>query len=307
MGAEKKRKRKAEFDEDDDDGPPPGYVITPPAWEAPPVAKQVQEILDAVEAPPVDKETRSTLQRYLWRRQRHGDLFRDEWGNDGRGYITLLLRTILESEGNGDSLIEPVVVAVSSCMRPIWVNRGLDWIAAFDQIPLVGTLNKLRDLDLFDKNELAHYYALSIRRRLWKLFGPDAAPEAPKVKQPPKQPRAVTRIPAIEKKIALGLQLLDLRSKAEGNIEFGRLRRKLGVEPVSAQEALRVARVYGQRPEIYRRLTWQALVEMASPSLSAEARADLEAKIMAGDRFSHTQIRVRRPLRSGGRAQGMAA
>jgi hypothetical protein len=44
--------------------------------------------------------------------------------------------------------------------------------------------------------------------------------------------------------------LLELRSKAKGNIEFGKLRRRLGVEPVSAQKALRVADMYGRRPEI---------------------------------------------------------
>jgi hypothetical protein len=131
---EAEKKRKAEVDDDDDDGPPPGYVITPPAWESAPVAKQVQDILDAVDAPSVDKETRSTLQRYLWRRQKHGDMFRDGWGSDGRGYVTVLLRTILESDGNRDALIEPVVVAVSSCMRPEWTNRGLAWIEAFDRL-----------------------------------------------------------------------------------------------------------------------------------------------------------------------------
>jgi hypothetical protein len=62
---------------------------------------------------------------------------------------------------------------------------------------------------------------------------------------------------------------------------------------------LRVARVYGQRPDIYRRLSWQALVELSSPDLSADARTEIEAKIIAGDRFSHSQIRARRPLRSG--------
>jgi hypothetical protein len=89
------------------------------------------------------------------------------------------------------------------------------------------------------------------------------------------------------------LQLTDLQSKASDKLEFGRLRRKLGVEPVSAQEALRVAGVYGRRPEIYR--AWMALVELSSPSLPAEARAELECKIVAGSRFTHTQIRARRP------------
>jgi hypothetical protein len=54
----------------------------------------------------------------------------------------------------------------------------------------------------------------------------EAMPQA-KVKSVPKPPRAVKRVSAIEKKIAFGLQLLDLQLKASGNnIEFARLRRK---------------------------------------------------------------------------------
>jgi hypothetical protein len=47
----------------------------------------------------------------------------------------------------------------------------------------------------------------------------------------------------------------------------------------------------------YGRLTWLALVELSSPSLPADARAELESKIVAGSRFTHTQIRARRPLK----------
>jgi hypothetical protein len=101
-----------------------------------------------------------------------------------RGCITLLLRTILESEGNGDALIEPVVSAVGLCMRPIWIRRGLEWIAAFDRIPLVEILNKLRELDLFPEDELQHHFAIGIGRRLWRIFGPDVVPAAPKAKPP---------------------------------------------------------------------------------------------------------------------------
>jgi hypothetical protein len=95
----------------------------------------------------------------------------------------------VESNGNENALIEPAVVAVASCMRSIWVNRGLEWIAAFDQIPLRDTLNNLRELGLFDKQELAHFYELSIRRRLLEIFGPDEVPEPVKVKPRPKLAR----------------------------------------------------------------------------------------------------------------------
>jgi hypothetical protein len=41
------------------------------------------------------------------------------FGTDGREHVIFLLRTILESEGNGDALIVPIVGAVHSCMRAI--------------------------------------------------------------------------------------------------------------------------------------------------------------------------------------------
>jgi hypothetical protein len=136
MRAAAKRKvgRPRLVDEDDDDledmPPPVGVVEKPEAWDCPAIAKQVQAVLDAVEAPPIDKETRLTLQRYLYRRNRYGAMFRDDdFGTDGRGYITLLCRTILESEGNQNAQIEPIVSAVAASMRTIWIRRGVEWIA----------------------------------------------------------------------------------------------------------------------------------------------------------------------------------
>jgi hypothetical protein len=183
--------RLVEDDDDDDDlPPPPGRVEPPPAWDCKPIAKQVQAVLDAVEAPPIDKETMLLLQRYLYRRNKYGAVFHDnDFGSDGSGYITLLCRTILESEGNQNALIEPVVSAVASCMRTIWIRRGVEWIAAFDQIPLVDILNRLRELDLFPEKELEQHYAMGIQRRLWRIFGPDVVPEPVKVKSRPKLTR----------------------------------------------------------------------------------------------------------------------
>jgi hypothetical protein len=194
MGAAAKRKvgrprRVVDDDDHDDLPPPPNSVEKPPAWDCKPIAKQVQAVLDAVEAPQIDRETRLTLQRYLYRRNKYGAMFRDDFGTDGRGYITLLLRTILESDGNQDALIEPIVSAVASSMRPIWVRRGLEWIAAFDRIPLMDILNKLRELDLFTEKELEQHYAIGIERRLWRIFGPDVVPEPVKVKSRPKLTR----------------------------------------------------------------------------------------------------------------------
>src|ERR1700722_11332781 len=100
-------------------------------------------------------------------------------------------------------------------------------------------LNTLRDL--FGEHDISEYYCVALRRKIAAILEPVQAKPQEKIKPALKPPLSVTRIPAIEKKIALGLQLLDLQSKASSKIELARLRRKLGVEPVSAQEAIRVA------------------------------------------------------------------
>jgi hypothetical protein len=85
------RPRIDDDDDEDDLPPPPGTVERPPAWDCKPIAKQVQAVLDAVEAPPIDRETRLALQRYLYRRNRYGAMFREDgFGTDGRGYVTTL-------------------------------------------------------------------------------------------------------------------------------------------------------------------------------------------------------------------------
>jgi hypothetical protein len=160
----------------------------------------------------------------------------------------------------------------------------------------VSTLNKLRDLNLFDKNELSHFYALSIRRKLWKIFGPDVASAAPKVKQPPKQPRTMTRVPVIERRIALGVELLRLKANSRRNNDFRQLRRQRfsDIDPVVAMEAARVAKLYGDKPDIYRRISWRALTDLCSPSLLAEQRERFEARILAGEDVKAAEIGLAR-------------
>ena len=88
----------------------------------------------------------------------------------------LLVRTIIESNGNENALVEPVVSAVSSVMihcRP-WTDKGLAWVEAFDQIPLLETVATMRGLNLFKEASLSHYLFMILRNRLWDVFGPPA-------------------------------------------------------------------------------------------------------------------------------------
>ncbi len=120
----------------------------------------------------------------------------------------------------------------------------------------------------------------------------------------------------VEKNIALGLQLLALRSAIKSNYAFGRaVRRQFDIDGQHACEVMKVARVYGARPEISTRLSWNALVHLASPRLPAAARDALEHRIIAGERIGAPEIRAARGMVKAGkrgrqadhRAQRMAA
>jgi hypothetical protein len=85
----------------------------------------------------------------------------------------------MESESNQDALIEPIVSAVSLCMRPEWTNKGLAWIEAFDRIPLTTILQTMRSLDLFSERSIGHYYAIDLRNKLAAIFEPLVSKPAP--------------------------------------------------------------------------------------------------------------------------------
>jgi hypothetical protein len=182
--------RRVDDDDDDDDdhdlSPAPGYVEPPSKWETKPVSKKVQRIFDALEITKVHPEVRSMFQRWTYRHDKYGKGMGVSVGD-----ITLLCRTIIESEGNADALDEPIIVsAVHSCMRDQWTNKGLAWIEAFDKIPLCAILETMRGLE-FDEGEVRQHFSLCIRRKLWKHFGADEAPKPKpaKVKREPKPPK----------------------------------------------------------------------------------------------------------------------
>jgi hypothetical protein len=128
-------------------------------------------------------------------------------------------------------------------------------------------------------------------------------------KREAKPPRALTRVPGVEAMVALGMKLLELRSTAKSNREFGTLRNKLfDVDTLTGVKAMMVARVYGHRPEIYRRLSWKAVRDLASQTMPAPVRQDLEARILAGQSIGGPQIRralgACRQARSAGASDG---
>ena len=268
------------------------------AWEADDVAKQVQDILDALEAPPINEATRRRLQRILY--------LREYFGRD-RGHVVLVLRCILESTGNEGALIEPVVSAVSGALKPAWENLGLDLVAAFDQIPLLAIMQSMRELDLFAEDSLGRYLGMIIYNKLLKILGPpeQVKPAKPVVKvkpaKVPKPPRAITRIPETEKKIAMGVAMLELRSTTDCNKKFGRLRaHRFDVEAKEASKMMRVAAAYAGKPAIFRKTSWRVLCELTAPSLPPHVRRALEARIVKGEKVGAADIRrVRGPAKRG--------
>ncbi|PAY05441.1 hypothetical protein CK489_29090 [Bradyrhizobium sp. UFLA03-84] len=132
-------------------------------------AEQLKQLLEQMEVLPIDEAARRRLERVVYFR--------------GPEHVTLLIRTITESEGNGSAaLVEPIVSAVSWAMsgRPDWPAKGLAWIEAFDGIPLVGTLETMRSLEAFEERELAQHLQTSLNNKLRRLLDPPPVPPKPK-------------------------------------------------------------------------------------------------------------------------------
>ena len=222
----------------------------------------------------------------------------------GRPHVTIVLRTIVESIGNESELIADVIGGISDLVRthPRWVNLGLAFIEAFDAISLAQVRKTAKATGV---QPLRDAIMTLVCVELEKLLGPSRLPKPPKpvkVRLPLKPSLALTRIPAIERAISLGKELLALRASIACNKQFGRDRRRRypDVDSIAASESMKVARAYGARPEIYRRLSWIALFELSSPKMAQSARQSIEAKILAGQAVTAPQIRkARGPLKGG--------
>jgi hypothetical protein len=275
--------------------PPPPQGPEPN--ERPEYVARLQTILDALEIGDLTKEVRLYLQKTL----RRCDLVRSislAPAPKGEERITVLLRTVYESSNGHAALTLPILDAVSNCTHQIWVDKGLAWIEAFDRIDLVGLHATLTELGLADQ------LGRALHVKLEGIIGPPTVePAAKPVKTTAKKlPARITRVALIEKRIEIGLKLIELRAKARRNNDFSTMRKKqLGdVDSVLATEATRVARIYGSRPDIFRRISWRALVELSSPSLSTSTRQRFEAAIRAGKDIKGPQVaRARGRLPSG--------
>ena len=128
----------------------------------------LRRLLTALDRPFIDLDARARLQRLLERR--------------GEQHVVMLVRTIIESEGNESALVEPVVSAVAMVISdfPKWTDKGLAWIQAFDALDLNGLVATMRGLDLFKETSLPQYLSWVICNKLRKVFEAPAAPPAPR-------------------------------------------------------------------------------------------------------------------------------
>ena len=63
---------------------------------------------------------------------------------------------------------------------------------------------------------------------------------------------------------------------------------------------MRIARLYGERPEIYSNVSWHALVELALSATSEAESHKFEARIEAGERVNGAEItRARAAIEAG--------
>ena len=221
----------------------------------------------------------------------------------GLPHAVIVLKTIVETEGNEGELIADVIHAISDLIRahPRWVGLGGIWLEAFDQISLAQVRRTAKATGV---QPLRDAIMTLLCVELDRILGPSKLPKAPKpirIKREPKPPRSVTRIPQIEKNIALGVGLLALRAATPSNSRFGRqARARFDVDHLQTSRAMRVARLYAERPEIYRSVSWVTLVELSSPKMSSSVRQAHEAQILAGESVTAPQIRRARGRLKGG-------
>lgn len=201
----------------------------------------------------------------------------------GAGHVTIVLRSIVESEGNERELTAEMIAAVSHIIRsvPRWPALGLAFIEAFDG----ADLRNIRDLAKQSKVRPLHTAIATILfLTLCERLGPPVVirPAKPAAKPPTRYSEA--QVALVRQRVAIGVKLLAIKATA-GYRQFGRAAHdRFGLEPLAATHHMQVARLYADRPDITSRLAWDALKKLSAPSLPASIRQDLEAALLAGKR-----------------------
>lgn len=256
--------------EDDDDDVPYTGPMGPMPWENEVTASAVHELLEAIEAPLIDADTKYVLQRIYYRR--------NQFGKDGAGAVVMICRCICESHGNEGALVALAVEAVADCVR-LHGDKGLSLIEAFDSIPILKIVEQMRDLEIFKESSIGRYLGYSLCNKLARLLNTPA--DAPADMKGIER-RTVARV-------QLGLELLKLREN--NGATFEKLaRQRFNVDPWAApqQRAMKVAEWYGNKPDVVARASFQVLYELCSASV--DTRQQFERKIANGEKVTGKMI-----------------
>ncbi len=123
---------------------------------------------------------------YLRFRMRRSDLMHGvdpkRFPSTGTDYVVTLVRSIAESTNGPAALTVPILSAMSDCAKPLWVNRGSEWLEALDDIKLLELEAGIRELDIAD--DTSSMLKAAIYRRLHRKLGSPHPPPPPKPKKP---------------------------------------------------------------------------------------------------------------------------
>jgi hypothetical protein len=215
----------------------------------------------------------------------------------GEGHASMVLKAIVDSDGNEAQLRADVILAVSDVLErhPRWPSLGLAFLEAMDQVDLGAIRRQVKASGI---KPLRNGIGTLLFLRLQELLGPPVLPKRSKpgaadVAMAPSapQPCAVeARAADIQRRVAIGVDLIALKAIAPHR-QFGRLAHaRHGIDSQIIPEYLQIARLYGARPDVTSKLAWHALIELASPSLPASIRQDFERMLQAGKRVTAPDI-----------------
>lgn len=236
----------------------------------------------------------------------------------GAEHLTLTLRAIVETEGNSQALIDPIVRAVSAVIiaHPDWAASGLRFIEAFDGLPLRHFYHAAERLQKTAAAPgwafIAGMIAVVLRH---EFEGPAKRTRAEitearqEHEEETRAQKAEARLAQNARRIQLGRQLLELKRLIRGN-NFVRFAPQHGIElrpqdPLPC-DMIRVAVLYGDKPAIWKRVRWSVLHQLAYDMPDA-MRSGYEARIEAGERVlakdimaaRRAQLRQAKPPRAG--------
>jgi hypothetical protein len=211
----------------------------------------------------------------------------------GEGHVIQLLRTFTETENRRVRIDAFSLYAVSDIMiaYPAWADSGLRWFEVFDGINLADIQRQAKA----NRATVPQRYGVAtlLHRELSAAFAEkkDVAPPKQSAIQRRLEP-AAAKAKMVDRKIELGRQLAQLRDTMPNNRRFGAaVHQQFDIHDANeASKMARIARLYGERPEIFRAVGWQALVQLASTKTSDELCQQFEARILAGERVTGAEI-----------------